>query len=50
VTILQLALGTTADGKYGPRTAASVKARQQAAGLTPDAVAGPKTWTALGLR
>ncbi len=49
VKILQLALGLTADGKYGPLTASFVKARQRAAGLVPDAVAGPKTWTALGL-
>lgn len=50
VTILQLALRITPDGKYGPKTATQLRLRQQLAGLVPDGVAGPKTWTLLGLR
>lgn len=37
----------TADGKFGPKTAAAVKAFQKANGLTADGVVGPKTWAAL---
>ena len=37
----------TADGVYGTRTVAAVKAFQQDNGLTPDGVCGPLTWAAL---
>lgn len=36
-----------ADGIYGSKTAAAVKAFQRAAGLTVDGVIGPATWAAL---
>lgn len=37
-----------ADGIFGAKTAAAVKAFQKAAGLTQDGIAGPNTWAALG--
>lgn len=36
-----------ADGDFGPKTAAAVKAFQERAGLDVDAIVGPKTWAAL---
>lgn len=49
VAEIQKRLGLTADGKYGPKTAAAVTAFQRSRGLTPDGVAGPKTLAALGI-
>lgn len=44
---LQAAIGVTADGNFGPQTAAALKQWQQAHGLAADGVAGPKTWGAI---
>jgi peptidoglycan hydrolase-like protein with peptidoglycan-binding domain len=49
VVALQRALGVTADGVYGPQTAAAVRAFQRRSGLAVDGVAGPVTLSALGL-
>ncbi len=40
---LQQELGITADGRYGPGTAAAVKEFQKKHGLTEDGIAGPTT-------
>lgn len=39
--------GLEADGQYGPKTAAAVRAYQQAHHLEADGVVGPKTWASL---
>jgi hypothetical protein len=49
VVALQKALGVSADGVYGPQTAAAVRAFQRNHGLAVDGVAGPATMSALGL-
>ena len=48
VVVLQQRLGITADGDFGPKTEAAVKAFQQQNGLTADGRVGPKTWAVLG--
>lgn len=42
----QKILGVTADGKFGPNTAAATKTFQQKHGLTADGIVGPNTWLA----
>lgn len=46
---LQLIVGATADGDFGPGTEAKLKAWQGAHGLTADGIAGPKTLGVLAL-
>jgi peptidoglycan hydrolase-like protein with peptidoglycan-binding domain len=41
---LQVKLGLTADGSFGPGTEAAVKKWQAANGLTADGIVGPGTW------
>jgi len=49
VVKLQQALEIDADGIFGPRTEAALKAFQEAHGLEPDGIAGRNTYRALGL-
>lgn len=46
---LQEALGIDADGDFGPGTEKAVRAFQQDNGLSVDGIAGPDTFTAMGL-
>jgi peptidoglycan hydrolase-like protein with peptidoglycan-binding domain len=48
VVALQKALHLTADGAFGPKTAAAVSAYNRSHGLGTSAVATPRTWRALG--
>ncbi|MHC1744589.1 MAG: peptidoglycan-binding protein [Syntrophobacteraceae bacterium] len=47
VKTIQAKLEIPADGSFGPKTETAVRAFQQAHGLTPDGIVGPKTWAAL---
>jgi peptidoglycan hydrolase-like protein with peptidoglycan-binding domain len=49
VTAVQQAVGVSADGVFGPQTAAAVKQYQSAHGLTADGIVGPATAQAMGL-
>jgi peptidoglycan hydrolase-like protein with peptidoglycan-binding domain len=44
---VQAKVGVGADGIFGPKTEAAVRAFQSAHGLDPDGIVGPKTWRAL---
>ncbi len=44
---LQIGLGITADGDFGPNTKMAVQSFQSSHGLTADGIAGPNTKTAL---
>ena len=44
VQLWQEALGITADGDFGPATAAATREWQQANGLTPDGIVGEQSW------
>lgn len=47
VKAVQALVGVTADGKFGPATAAAVRSWQGAHGLTADGIVGPVTYTAM---
>jgi len=49
VTLLQEALGLTADGSFGPATAIAVRDAQQRTGLPVTGVVDAATWAALGV-
>jgi peptidoglycan hydrolase-like protein with peptidoglycan-binding domain len=44
---VQAKVGVIADGTFGPKSEAAVRAFQRSHGLTPDGIVGPKTWQAL---
>ncbi|HEY6253996.1 MAG TPA: N-acetylmuramoyl-L-alanine amidase, partial [Candidatus Angelobacter sp.] len=44
---LQTKLGVAADGNFGPKTEAAVRAFQRDHGLVPDGIVGPQTWATL---
>lgn len=49
VETLQTFLGIKADGDFGPKTEAAVKAWQSAHKINPDGIVGPLTWKAMGI-
>jgi peptidoglycan hydrolase-like protein with peptidoglycan-binding domain len=47
VKTLQELLGIKADGNFGPKTEAALRAWQRSQKIVPDGICGPKTWSAL---
>jgi len=47
VRVLQAAIGTKADGKFGPKSAEKLSVWQTAHGLAADSICGPVTWPAI---
>jgi peptidoglycan hydrolase-like protein with peptidoglycan-binding domain len=47
VKLVQAKVGAGADGIFGQKTEAAVRAFPSAHGLDPDGIVGPKTWKAL---
>ncbi len=47
VKLIQAKVGVPADGKFGPKTEAAVRAFQRKHGLVADGIVGPKTWKVL---
>ncbi|WP_199422964.1 peptidoglycan-binding protein [Actinotalea solisilvae] len=50
VAVIQRIVGVDADGRFGPRTKAAVRAWQAAHGLVADGIVGPITWAAMNGR
>lgn len=48
VRYVQGKVGAAADGIFGPKTDAAVKAFQRSHGLVVDGIVGPRTWAAIG--
>lgn len=44
---VQAKVGVVADGNFGAKTEAALRAFQQAHGIVPDGIVGPKTWVTL---
>jgi peptidoglycan hydrolase-like protein with peptidoglycan-binding domain len=44
IKLIQVKVGVTSDGVFGPKTEAAVKAYQKKHKLAADGIIGPKTW------